>query len=57
MLEEISRNEYKKNFIVGLTRFELNLLHEKPMTHLLDQPATHVLVYNGQLYHQIFDKA
>jgi len=46
-----------KNFIVNLTRLELNLLHEKPMTHLLDQPATHVLVYNRQLYHQICDKA
>jgi len=47
----------KKNFIVDLTKLEFNLLHEKPMTHLLDQHATHVLVYNGQLYCQIFDKA
>jgi len=46
-----------KNFTIDLTRLELNLLHEKPMTHLLDQPAIHVLVYNGQLYRQIFDKA
>jgi len=48
---------HTRNFIVDLTRLELNLLHEKPMTHLFDQPATHVLVYNGQFYCQIFDKA
>ena len=27
------------------------------MTQLLDQPATHVLLYNSQLYHQIFETA